>query len=229
MAPADIVIPGLHHGSYETFAAASARYYHAPLGPQPSHWDYSKYRGILVFGKNTGAKALAPSATSPPDDTYWFRLLVPNSGELKTVWMFKVFTDLNYQVEKPFFHVIHGLTRRYGFLFDYDDAAIGFADQVRSNYVPPPSEKRFYSKSLSRRETRSRSKSHPPNLVSNRSQTITAPVTESFRHIMHVGFNRRVLEKTGEKAPEVAWQDMPPFRSGQSLGLAHPGISTESR
>lgn len=111
MQPAEITVPGLPLGSYKIYATASARYYHAPFGSKPTQWEYSNYRGILIFGRNVGANSypLTAGAASASDDAYWFRLLVSKSGEMKTVWLFKVFTDLNYQIDKPYFHVIHGL------------------------------------------------------------------------------------------------------------------------
>ncbi|KAF8728304.1 hypothetical protein AX14_006807 [Amanita brunnescens Koide BX004] len=188
MSLAEITVPGLPLGSYKIYAAASARLYHAPFGSKPPQWEYSNYRGILVFGRkiSTDSNPLAAGAASALDDAYWFRLLVSKSGEMKTVWQFKVFTDLNYQIDKPYFHVIHGLTRQYGFVFDDDDAAANFADQVQVNYIPPLSpEKLLSSKSLSRRGT---SKTHPGKLTSNKSQTspiaVTAPVGDSFRRII---------------------------------------------
>lgn len=111
MSPAEIIIPALPQGSYKIFAAASARYYHAPFGSKSPQWEYSNYRGILVFGRNLGINSypLAAGAAPDPDDSYWFRLLVSRSGETKTVWLFKVSEDLNYQTDKPYFHVIQGL------------------------------------------------------------------------------------------------------------------------
>lgn len=111
MSLAEITVPGLPLGSYKIYAAASARLYHAPFGSKPPQWEYSNYRGILVFGRkiSTDSNPLAAGAASALDDAYWFRLLVSKSGEMKTVWQFKVFTDLNYQIDKPYFHVIHGL------------------------------------------------------------------------------------------------------------------------
>ena len=113
MSPTETSFPGLPHGSYKIFAAASARYYHAPFGSKPPQWEYSNYRGILVFGRNLGINSypLAVGAAPDPDDAYWFRLLVTRSGEMKTVWLFKVSKDLNYQIDKPYFHVIQGLVR----------------------------------------------------------------------------------------------------------------------
>ena len=108
MSPAEIAIPGLPLGSYKIYATASARYYHAPFGSKPPQWEYSNYRGILIFGRNVGTKS-HPLVAGAADDAYWFRLLVSKSGEMKTVWLFQVFTDLNYQIDKPYFHVIHGL------------------------------------------------------------------------------------------------------------------------
>ncbi|KAF8635675.1 hypothetical protein AX15_000301 [Amanita polypyramis BW_CC] len=208
ISPADITIPGLPHASYKIFAAASARYYHAPLGPDTPHWEYSN-RGILVFGKNISAFGTA----SLFDDAYWFRLLVAKSGELKTTWVFNIPTDLNYQIDKPFFHVIQGLTRRYGFLFDHDDAGATFADQVRAHHVTPAPDKRSLrkSKSISRRSVGLRSKSQPARISSKDCSTITiaSPATGSFRHIMHIGFNRLgVPEATNAKAPDPAWKVM---------------------
>ena len=124
-------------------------------------------------------------------------------------------------------------TRRFGFLFDHDDAAATFVDQVRTYHVPPTSDsdKReqffprhekgksnfdvlgFFTRSLSRRSMRLRSKSHPAGYSTSKthSQTITiaAPAADSFRHIMHIGFNRLgTFEAKNAKESDPVWKTM---------------------
>ncbi|KAM6501067.1 hypothetical protein JOM56_004081 [Amanita muscaria] len=212
MSPAGIVIPDLPHGSYQIFAAAPVRYYHAQLGPKAPVWEYSGYHGTLIFGKSDAVRNETchyEGTTwdlSEHAEDYWFRLLISKSGEPKVVWAFKVFGDLNYEVDKPFFHVIYGLTRRYGFLFDDDGAATIFAHQVHANYTTPASEKL----TMPRPSGKFRSKSYPAKLgfKIQRSPTtkISAPVVDSFRHVVHIGLNKfGALETRGPKSSEQGW------------------------
>ncbi|PFH53468.1 hypothetical protein AMATHDRAFT_45352 [Amanita thiersii Skay4041] len=198
----EIVISDLPQSSH-IIAMASTRYYHAQLGPKSPQWAYSRYRGLLVFGKNVRDDSETTLVCrnqqnsmhdANSEEIYWFRLMVPKTDELKTVWLFKFANDLNYQVERPFFHIIQGLvctihhleylvftavtqTRRYGFLFDDDDEALTFADKVIAQCSS--------LRSISPRTRRGKPKSRTTSPTS--SASISLPLVDTFRHLAHVG------------------------------------------
>ncbi|KAF7319341.1 CRIB domain-containing protein [Mycena chlorophos] len=133
----DVHVPELASGTYVVYAKLPARLYHAAF---PSNardhnhardnghnhecqWASTGLSGTLVFGKDT--------RTVP--QTFWFRLLAganadagasAGSGvEGRTIWLFRVpeSAPLEYRVDKPFFHVFNGSSRKFGFLLTGGD------------------------------------------------------------------------------------------------------------
>ena len=143
-----ITLSDLEPNAYKTYITASARLYHTPFGAASHDWSYSQLKGHLVFGRDVDRSTQKDDTASTDHgsndaEKFWFRLVDKASG--KTVWMFKVPVGLNYQREKPFFHVFPGKvcilpstlqtrsqfsrllqSRSFGFCFDDDDEATEF-------------------------------------------------------------------------------------------------------
>ncbi|KAF4613163.1 hypothetical protein D9613_011101 [Agrocybe pediades] len=126
-------ISGLEQNPYAVLAVAGARVYHTKLNSKEkdkdsnSQWIYSRWKGTLTFGRdietpNTAALDITET------ERHWFRLADDETG--RTVWMFKFPENFQYSVDRPFFHVFQGRTRRYGFLFNDDDEASVFGQKV---------------------------------------------------------------------------------------------------
>nr|GAT48768.1 predicted protein [Mycena chlorophos] len=129
----DVHVPELASGTYVVYAKLPARLYHAAFpsnardhardNGHECQWVSTGLSGMLVFGKDT--------RTVP--QTFWFRLLAGANtdasagagaaGEGRTIWLFRVpeSAPLEYRVDKPFFHVFSGSSRKFGFLFMGDD------------------------------------------------------------------------------------------------------------
>ncbi|KAG6829919.1 hypothetical protein H0H92_002942 [Tricholoma furcatifolium] len=130
-------ISGLPPDSYIILAVAGARIYHAPLSTKTPDWCYSRMRGTLVFGRDCAPGehlGYRPPITHEAS-SYWFRLLDSITG--KPLWLFKVSPPFFYEIDRPFFHVIHGKSRRFGFLLDDDDEADMLAKKVIAHACPP--------------------------------------------------------------------------------------------
>ena len=123
-------------------AIATARIYHAPLpasgsAPNGDEWVYSRLKGSLKFGRNwiggsTTRTSTSNSGSNPviPNE-FWFTLADEKTG--KTIWMFQIpESGFTYEVDRPFFHIFNGRTRKYGFLFEDDDDAALFHKKVMS-------------------------------------------------------------------------------------------------
>jgi hypothetical protein len=103
-----IDLSDLKPDTYKAYTVVSARLYHTPFGAAQGDWTYSQ-KGLLVFGRDRGSTQKSDSSSSigSSDTTkYWFRLVDEISG--RTVWMFKTPVGLDYQKDKPFFHVFTG-------------------------------------------------------------------------------------------------------------------------
>lgn len=98
-------VPGLDLGSYEFIAMASARIYHAQLGAKHGEWCYSRLKGTLVFGMDLH------NTMGLDAEKFWFRLIDEDTA--KVVWIFRFPAGLDYQVDRPFFHVIQGKVRSF--------------------------------------------------------------------------------------------------------------------
>ncbi|KAF8893041.1 hypothetical protein BD779DRAFT_1610000 [Infundibulicybe gibba] len=181
---------------YQVYATTPARVYHAHLGAKQPDWIYSRMKGTLVFGRDRDTRPGGAGADHRPnnnaEEEYWFRLIDEVSG--KPVWVFKVPPGLNYQLDRPFFHVFQGRSRRFGFLFDDDDEALEFAKKVISQICPGQA-----SKSRGRR---SKSTTSIPPIQRS---MISAPKLDSFVHVAHIGVNQEgVLEAS--QGLDSAWK-----------------------
>ncbi|KAL1748288.1 hypothetical protein HDZ31DRAFT_60479 [Schizophyllum fasciatum] len=103
-------------------------------------WAYSGLAGLLAFGCEAGDAVVddprMSSADSPFDVpnpspvAYSFRL-ADEAG--RPIWTFKIPTDgFDYQLDRPFFHVFSGKSRRFGLRFESDEHAEAFARVVRA-------------------------------------------------------------------------------------------------
>ncbi|KAJ7135457.1 hypothetical protein C8R43DRAFT_618791 [Mycena crocata] len=180
------IVPGLHPSTYKVYAVISARVYHAAFGSKQHEWIYSGLNGSLMFGKERGAIDV---------QTFWFRLL-DDAG--KTIWIFKIpEISFVFTIDKPFFHVFRGSSRKFGFLYMDDNEAAGFAKKVIGRTMKP----RQFENPLAAmaaelpRSIRSRLASSAMGRLSP--TIISAPTANSFVHVAHVGAGK------GEPAAET--------------------------
>ncbi|KAF7342049.1 Wiskott-Aldrich syndrome 1 [Mycena venus] len=171
------VVPGLHPSTYKVYAVIPARVYHAAFGAKQSelNWTYSGLHGRLMFGKDRGSV----------DQAHWFRLL-DDAG--KTIWIFKIpELSFDYCIDKPFFHVFRGCSRKFGFLYSDDTEAAGFAKKVigRTMVRPPTEHLLAVMAAELPRSIRSRLTSSTIGRLSP--AMISAPTANSFVHVAHVG------------------------------------------
>ncbi|KAF8178087.1 hypothetical protein K438DRAFT_1844535 [Mycena galopus ATCC 62051] len=174
------VVPGLQPSTHNVYAVIAARVYHAAFGSKQSelNWTYSGLQGRLFFGKDRGSV----------DQAYWFRLL-DDGG--KTIWIFKISElSFDYCIDKPFFHVFRGSSRKFGLLYYDDNEAAGFAKKVIGRTMSrPPTENCLAAMAVELpRSLRSRLISSTRGRRSP--AMISAPTTNSFVHVAHVGAKR---------------------------------------
>ncbi|KAH6910698.1 hypothetical protein BKA70DRAFT_1271259 [Coprinopsis sp. MPI-PUGE-AT-0042] len=194
--------------------ASNARIYHTQLDAQVDEWTYSRQKGTLNFGRSWTSEAATRStipSDSSSDSPYWFTLADEATG--KTVWMFQIpASGFQYEVDKPFFHVFNGRTRRFGLVFGDDDEASFFSKKVMAEVCkdakvtssPKPRGRSFQEK----HHLRSRSLS-ARRLPVSRAQ-ISLPAPNSFRHISHIGVNRSGLYESSSvsKAEDTSFKDI---------------------
>lgn len=110
-----------------------------------NQWIYSHLKGTLVFGRDkssTGTEAttveeLAASnrGEDEPSGEWWFQLVDDEAD--KVVWKFKLplspGSKFSYELDRPFFHVFQGSSRKYGFLFDDDKESATFSSEVTTH------------------------------------------------------------------------------------------------
>lgn len=175
-------------------AAASARVYHASFGAPDSDWSYSGLRGIIVLGCDNQIH-VGRHAPNLNRTTYWFRLVDLLKG--RVVWVHQVHEIIEYEAEKPFFHVFCGKSRKFGFRFDEDDEASVFLKEVTRRVVDIPVPKPGFS--LRKQKPQSaRSPRRPIN-----SSMISSPVPDSFHHVAHLSVDEKgSLESSWNVAPE---------------------------
>ncbi|KDR77246.1 hypothetical protein GALMADRAFT_66492 [Galerina marginata CBS 339.88] len=188
------MVSGLEHNPYAVLAVAGARVYHTKLNVKDSQWVYSRWKGTLTFGRDIETPNSASQEVSETE-RHWFRLADDETG--RTVWMFKFPEQFEYSVDRPFFHVFQGRTRRYGFLFNDDDEASVFGRKVMERLFngQPPKKARngtVRSKSLSGSISRT---------------MISSPAPHSFKHVAHVGVNKEGVFEAS-KDLDSAWRAM---------------------
>ena len=92
-------------------ATAYARVYHAPFGGRPTSWSQSGLSGILIFGRDRLTlhpdRRLGVGPGSTVEQNFWFRLIDLNTGK-GLIWMHQIADDLEYRLDKPFFHEFRG-------------------------------------------------------------------------------------------------------------------------
>jgi neural Wiskott-Aldrich syndrome protein len=81
--------------------AARARLYEAPFGAPESAWTPTGLKGVVVFGYDATSRSSRHHTTN-----YWFRLV--DLRRNKILWLHEVQELVEYEAEKPFFHVFGG-------------------------------------------------------------------------------------------------------------------------
>lgn len=103
--PANNAVAEFETNTHTIHAVASARLYHTQLNVKNCEWSYSRLKGTLSFGRDWSSKGASQSGAQDAEK-YWFSLVDKDTG--RTVWMFKIPLGLDYQVDRPFFHVFQG-------------------------------------------------------------------------------------------------------------------------
>ncbi|KAJ3553507.1 hypothetical protein NP233_g12627 [Leucocoprinus birnbaumii] len=243
--PSDYSLPGVTPSTYVLYAIAGARVYHSTrpasnhIGPlsfargrgsknNGSQWIYSHLKGTLVFGRDKLSDAETDKTSVEeivtlnqgevePSGEWWFQLVDDESD--KVVWKFKLpltpGSKFIYELDRPFFHVFKGSSRKYGFLFDDDKESATFSNEVTNRTAAATAALRTSidiidesmtltsepftaksskgrSRSLSIKSNR-KSKSKASSSSSPRTGGISAAVVSSptsFKHVGHIGFNQ---------------------------------------
>lgn len=181
----DLSAPSIH-------AIANARIYHTQLsakknganggGSTNEEWIYSRLKGTLKFGQNWTSTSTVDPYSKKQGNTgsqYYFALADDMTG--RTIWMFQIPTTFLYEVERPFFHIFNGRTRKYGFLFEDDDEAALFSRKVINETCRDTALKR--GRSVKPRGSPFRSRSLTASMISS-------PAPNSFRHVSHIGVSK---------------------------------------
>ncbi|KAL1660092.1 hypothetical protein GGF50DRAFT_119272 [Schizophyllum commune] len=107
-------------------------------------WAYSGLAGMLSFGYEAGEAATVDPRISGPVDPTSGAVEIPEPAPVvyslrladevgRPIWTFKVPTEgFDYQLDRPFFHVFAGKSRRFGLRFDDDARAEEFGRIVRA-------------------------------------------------------------------------------------------------
>jgi len=210
---------GLEQNPHVVLAVAGARVYHTKLNVKDPQWTYSTWRGTLEFGRDVDtAQSLAQDISDA--EKHWFRLVDIESQ--RTVWIFKFPENFEYVIDRPFFHVFLGRTRRYGFLFNDDDEANVFGRKVVSQLQrgQPPKKARRGNKNTS--ATRSNSLT-----VSIKRAMISAPAVHSFRHVAHVGINKDGIFEAS-KGLDDTWKSTLADIQGHGISVCDTDVLRQS-
>ncbi|KAF8803352.1 hypothetical protein BYT27DRAFT_7195667 [Phlegmacium glaucopus] len=190
---------GLEQNPYTIIAVAGARVYHTKLQSKDNNqWNYSRWKGTLSLGRDIDTPQSIAQGTTEAEK-HWFRLADVESG--RTVWIFKFPENFEYELDRPFFHVFQGRTRRYGFLFNDDDEAALFGKKVMSQLYGTELPKKTHRQ----KNGNSRSKSLPINSIPR--SMISSPAPDSFRHVAHVGVNKEGVFEAS-KDLDASWTEM---------------------
>lgn len=106
--PANNAVAEFETNTHTIHAVASARLYHTQLNVKNCEWSYSRLKGTLSFGRDWSSKS-AGQGGAQDSEKYWFSLVDKDTG--RAVWMFKIPPGMDYQVDRPFFHVFQGRVR----------------------------------------------------------------------------------------------------------------------
>ncbi|KAF7329947.1 CRIB domain-containing protein [Mycena kentingensis (nom. inval.)] len=212
-----VQIAELAQGTYQTCAPVlNARLYHsAKAAPElkENEWVYSGLRGVLVFGRDGQGRG-AEEDVAPAGRTIWmFKIPMEAAAAASTNGKGGA-GGFEYTVDKPFFHVFTGASRKFGFLFVGEDAdreaahfagcVVGNVKSAQTRFVngrpTSPSlphinpfgaftsavEFRLPRSLRSRLGTRTSVKSGRRDSAAF-NLTISAPRVDSFVHVAHVG------------------------------------------
>ncbi|KAL0946229.1 hypothetical protein HGRIS_012488 [Hohenbuehelia grisea] len=185
----DAIAMCLPSNNCEIFAAASpARIYHAQFGTKGNDWTSSSLEGKLIFGcDHLGS------------DEYWFRLIDTDTNRI--VWVFRVpSSGFVYEVDRPFFHVFTGKSRRFGFLFSDDGDASVFAKEVSER-----------TKRLAPKRSSARKNSLPARISPS---MISVPSFSTFVHVSHIGINKEGVLEISEGLDPI-WRTVLPVLPAQ--------------
>ncbi|EMD37063.1 hypothetical protein CERSUDRAFT_124041 [Gelatoporia subvermispora B] len=161
-------------------AVASARIYHAAFGAKPDSWVFSGLKGILVLGRDrTTLHPDRKRRDAALEQNYWFRLLDTGSDK-GVIWIHNIADALEYQLDKPFFHIFAGQTRMFGFCFGEDSEAEAFYRKLSA---------RIRLTAPSQRKHRKLTTPSPRRRVS--AAMISAPAPSTFVHVAHVGYDEK--------------------------------------
>ena len=98
----------------KVFATAFARVYHAPFSEESESWTFSGLSGVLVFGRDRVRVHPDHKIGTGPgtsfETNHWFRLIDLASSK-GLVWVHQLPRHLDYQMDKPFFHVFQAKVR----------------------------------------------------------------------------------------------------------------------
>ncbi|KIY49743.1 hypothetical protein FISHEDRAFT_9397, partial [Fistulina hepatica ATCC 64428] len=169
-------------------AEATARVYHASLKGSRPNWAFSGLKGRLLLGKDA---VDAGTSGPPPGTNSWsFRLVDNTSG--RTLWRIPILTTkFVYHVDRPFFHIFYGRTRRFGFRFDDDNEAASFYKEMTKlsnswadGYVSfiPIDERVSQTPASGRKHLKTK--------------MISLPTEASFVHVAHIAVNANGVEET---------------------------------
>ncbi|KAF8210096.1 hypothetical protein K438DRAFT_1461657, partial [Mycena galopus ATCC 62051] len=141
--------------------ATLARIYYAY--PQPDEWSYAGLQGALAFVHDTA------------NNTHAFRLVDLN-GTRGVIWEHEMYTGLDYNPDRAFFHS-----------FASDECNIGFV------FADEREAKTFWKKVTSKKATKSKPASEKKKKASKGGKIdksmISGPASGSFKHLGHMGYN----------------------------------------
>jgi len=186
---------GLEHKPYTIIAVAGARVYHTKLQERDNQWNYSQWKGTLTLGRDLDTPESIAQGTSEAEK-HWFRLADVESG--RTVWIFKFPENFEYELDRPFFHVFQGRTRRYGFLFNDDDEAALFGKKVMNQ---------LHGSEFPKKTHRQKNRSSKGSIHAVSRSMISSPAPDSFRHVAHVGVNQKGVFEASKNLG-ATWKEM---------------------
>ncbi|KAH8090702.1 hypothetical protein HD553DRAFT_330360 [Filobasidium floriforme] len=178
-------------GSNKIIDATVARVYQAHDGE--SSWAYTGIQGALTFCQDKVKGGL------------WFRVvdLISTRG---VVWEHELPLEIEYNQDRGFFHSFGGDNSQVAFVFASEVEANDFYKKVskRGKYLraaAKPAEKAAAAKSPEKKK-----RSRFNNLFKIDKSAISAPKSESFQHVAHMGYdNEKGFTSVGV---DPSWQNL---------------------
>lgn len=184
-------------------------------------WVYSHLKGTLVFGYDKPCAGTEASPTVEPilaldrgkpeaNGEWWFQLVDDETD--KVAWKFKLpispGSKFNYELDRPFFHVFQGSSRKYGFLFADDRESEVFSGEVTTRVKAAiaalsKSRSRSFSSKLRLRELSPSS----AKVAGISGVTVSSPTPNSFKHIAHIGFDQTKGDIEASKNLDPTYRD----------------------